>query len=158
MRKKFNKKENTQNFSNLISRPSYYEKRFETYNKELELLSELIMNDLGPASPEIGDVETDLVDGAWKSQSEKCNMITRYFEDDKYARSYSTMSYHEGIMVLFDKSVGTYNIIVIGEDDGCWFPSDYYYGIVTDKSTFICLLTEAISIFNSNFNSEPYKY
>lgn len=130
---------------------------YDLYNDSLDELRGIIYDDLGPATPEVDYIESNIVEHAFHSPSEKCNTITRYFEDDEYVRAYAVEVYTEGIMIIFNKKNRTYNIIVIQEDDGCWFPSQYYEGIKCIKSTFISLLTEAISIFNSNFNSENYE-
>ena len=129
---------------------------YNLYCNKLDFLRELIISDLGPASPEFNEVETNLFNGAWKSQSENFNVITRYFEDNEYVRAYCCYPYSEGVMILFDKKLKSYNIIIIEEDNSVWFPSHYYYGTSINKSSFIYLLTEVISIFNSNFNSELY--
>lgn len=129
---------------------------YNIYYEKLRLIKNIINNDLCYASPEIKDVESSIFKDALKSASEQGNLITRYFEDDEYARAYCVEPYHDGIMIIFDKSIKTYNIIVIEEDDGAWFPTQYYDGIIANKSSFVCLLSEAIFIFNSNFNSEKY--
>lgn len=136
----------------------YYQKEYMLYFDKLDEIRELIIEDLGPACPEYDCLESDMYNDAYKNQSETCNLITRYFEDDNYARSYAVSPYEEGIMVLMDKKSNEYNIIVIGEDDGCWFPTHYYNGMSTKKSTFITLVTEALGIFNSNFDSSKTLY
>lgn len=129
---------------------------YEKYENQLQELRDIIYTDLGIATPETDYIESDIFEKAYHSPSEKCNLITRYFEDDKYVRAYAVKAFGEGIMIIFDKTLNSYNIIVLTEDDGYWYPTDYYSGITMLKSTFISLLTEAISIFNSNFNSEKY--
>lgn len=49
---------------------------YNLYCNKLDFLMELIISDLGPASPEFNEVETNLFNGAWKSQSENFNVIT----------------------------------------------------------------------------------
>lgn len=139
-------------------RSEYYKKEYEIYFDELDNIRDIIIDDLGPASPECDCIESNLFEDAYKCQSEACNLITRYFEDDNYARAYAVHTYSEGIMILFDKKTNNYNIIVIGEDDGSWFPTHYYSGIGTNKSNFIHLVSEALGIFNSNFDSSKTLY
>lgn len=143
---------------NMDYRDEYYQKEYELYFDRLDDIRDLIIDDLGPACPEFDCIESDVFENAYKSQSETCNLITRYYEDDNYARAYAVSPYKEGIMILMNKKSKEYNIIVIGEDDGCWFPTHYYDGIRTDKHNFISLVSEALGIFNSNFDSSKTLY
>lgn len=136
----------------------YYQKEYMLYFDKLDEIRELIVDDLGPASPEYDYIESDIFEKAYKAQSETCNLIVRYFEDDKFARAYACRPYSEGIMILMDKTINEYNIIVIEEDDGSWFPSQYYSGMRTNKHNFISLVSEALGIFNSNFDSSKTLY
>lgn len=139
-------------------RNEYYRQEYMLYFDKLDEIRELIVNDLGPACPEFDCIESDIYKDAYKAQSESGDLIIRYFEDDNYARSYAVSPYEEGIMILMNKKSNKYNIIVIGEDDGCWFLTHYYDGICTKKSSFITLVSEALGVFNSNFDSSKTLY
>lgn len=86
---------------------------------------------------------------SYKRASERCNSIIRYYEDDRFVRAYSLVAYEGGIVIIYDKFYKTYYTIILGEDDGSWFPRDSWN--FRGKSTFIACLSEALSIFNSNF-------
>lgn len=86
---------------------------------------------------------------SYKRASERCNSIIRYYEDDRFVRAYSLVAYEGGIVIIYDKFYKTYYTIILGEDDGSWFPRDSWN--FRGKATFIACLSEALSIFNSNF-------
>lgn len=86
---------------------------------------------------------------SYKRVSERCNSIIRYYEDDRFVRAYSLVAYEGGIVIIYDKFYETYYTIILGEDDGNWFPRDSWN--FSEKTTFIACLSEALSIFNSNF-------
>lgn len=86
---------------------------------------------------------------SYKRASERCNSIIRYYEDDRFVRAYSLVAYEGGIVIIYDKFYKTYYTIILGEDDGSWFPRDSWN--FREKTTFIACLSEALSIFNSNF-------
>lgn len=81
--------------------------------------------------------------------SEKGGMITRYYEDDRFARAYGLIAYKGGIAIICDKQYNEYYTTILGEDDGAWFPRESW---AFDKSDYIACIAEALSIFNSNFN------
>ncbi len=86
---------------------------------------------------------------SYKRASERCNSIIRYYEDDRFVRAYSLVAYEGGIVIIYDKFYKTYYTIILGEDDGSWFPVDSWN--FREKNTYIACLSEALSIFNSNF-------
>lgn len=61
---------------------------------------------------------------SYKRASERCNSIIRYYEDDRFVRAYSLVAYEGGIVIIYDKFYKTYYTIILGEDDGSWFPRD----------------------------------
>ena len=122
-------------------------------------LRDLVYSDLSSSSPELC-VFTDCphFDNGWKNSSSSCNTITRYYEDSESARAYCVRPYREGVMIFYDKRdierKGPWKVVMLGEDDGFWFPQESIYN--TEKKEFIYLITEAISIFNANFNENNH--
>lgn len=124
-----------------------------------EELINMIAEDLHLSSPEL-DVYTEsphnapvvlenkYISYALKNAAEKCNIITRYYDDGKIVRAYALYSYIGGICIMYNLKMKTFSIVILGEDDGYWFPRDEWY---FDKNDFITLYTEACSIFNENF-------
>jgi hypothetical protein len=121
-----------------------------------EEIDNLIREDTAISSPELDDsyvpIHTALETSKYKSykhSSECCSLITRYYEDNRFARAYGLMVYEGGIAIIYDKYLGLYYTITLGEDDGVWFPKDCWN--FSKKSDYIACMAEALSIFNSNF-------
>ena len=121
-----------------------------------EELRMLIVMDTGISSPEqcvykecphtaIGKTRDDRLSNAMF----KCGSVIRYYEDENYARAYSLGEYDCGFMILYNKIECRFYIFTLGEDDGSWFIEDGCY--FDSKNDFIARITEAASIFNSNF-------
>lgn len=55
-----------------------------------------------------------------------------------------------GVAIIYDKFWNKYYTVILGEDDGAWFPRESW--TFTRKSDYIACMSEALSIFNSNFN------
>lgn len=113
----------------------------------------IIYDDLGISSPEIDCyVECqhfgDDNHRGFNNAATRCGLITRYYEDETYVRSYCVKNYDGGIMILYEKPTNSFSVIVIGEDDGNWFPIDKWKFSKTD---FVLCYSEALSIFNNNF-------
>ena len=124
-----------------------------------DTIEDLIRDDTSILSPEadnyVEPLHTAMNNPKYSSghvASEKCSMITRYYEDDKFARAYGLRTYEGGIAIIYDKYYGRYYTIVLGEDDGAWFPRESWS--FTRKSDYIACMSEALSIFNSNFNHD----
>lgn len=128
------------------------QKDYQQYEDNLNEIHSIVYDDLNSATSENDYIESNLFKNAYHSPSEKCNIITRYFEDNEYARAYAVKACSGGIMILFNKTTELYNIITLGEDDGSWFPTEYYEGFSTTKSDFIYLLTEALGTFNNYYH------
>lgn len=86
---------------------------------------------------------------SYKRITERCNSIIRYYESDRFVRAYSLVPYEGGVAIIYDKFYKNYYTITLGEDDGSWFPVDSWN--FREKNTYIACLSEALSIFNSNF-------
>lgn len=116
-------------------------------------LKMMVYSDLGISSPEL-DAYTECphfsngTDFGLNNASSKGGLITRYYEDENYARAYCVMDYDGGIMILYEKESKKYRIIILGEDDGNWFPKESWS---FDKLDFITCYSECLSIFNNNF-------
>lgn len=114
----------------------------------------IIYQDLGISTPEScvnkpyphGDSKK-----SYSNAVDKCNCITRYYEDEAYARAYCVGCYHGGFAIFYEKSTQQYFTYIIGEDDGNWFIMEGWY---FDKNSFLTYMSEAFSIFNANFK-EP---
>lgn len=126
--------------------------------EERDELECLMKSDLNPSSPELcvfkyyphGDSKEHK---AYSTAAEVCGIITRYYNDDgDYVRAYSVCStYKGGYAIFFNKRFRYYRTFLLGEDDGCWFFTDRGY---LSKSEFLTTMSEAFSIFNSNFREE----
>lgn len=121
-----------------------------------DCLNSMIYQDLGISSPEICAYTECYTFGDKKNKgfhnaASKCNVITRYYEDKCCARSYCVGDYEGGIMILYEKDTKCYSVIVLGEDDGIWFPVDSW---TFSKSDFVLCYSEALSMFNNNFKEE----
>lgn len=120
---------------------------------ESEDLKMMIYTDLGISSPEL-NVYTECPHFSngkycgYNNASSKGGLITRYYEDKNYSRAYCVMDYDGGIMILYEKKSKKYRIIILGEDDGNWFPRDSWR---FNKVDFIACYAECLSIFNNNF-------
>lgn len=123
---------------------------------EKEDLRFLVYDDLNISSPELdcyfecphfGDEKNN----GFNNTASRCGLITRYYEDELYVRSYCVRNYGGGIMILYEKETKCYSIVVIGEDDGNWFPVDSW---IFSKSDFVLCYSEALSVFNNNFKEE----
>lgn len=113
----------------------------------------MVYGDLGISSPELdaylecphfGDERHRGLNNA----AERAGYITRYYEDDSYVRAYCVKNYDGGILILYEKETKSFSVIVLGEDDGDWFPKESWR---FDKSDFVYCYSEALSIFNNNF-------
>lgn len=118
-----------------------------------EDLKDIICSDLGISSPEMDTYTECYTFGDNKNKglhnaASKFGIISRYYEDNFYVRSYCVMDYDGGIMILYEKDTKCYSVIVLGEDDGNWFPVDSWNFSKTD---FIMCYSEALSMFNNNF-------
>lgn len=122
-----------------------------------EEVDDLIRCDTAYACPECTEETTMIFDGmeGFHCADEKCGVITRYYEDNKTARAYALTPYSSGFCIIYDKPTESYFSAVLGEDDGAWFLVDYPWTIF-NKSEFICVMSEALSIFNANFE-QPKK-
>lgn len=135
----------------------------------IDELDEIVWKDLYISSPEMDvykkcphsaircdtplfrEEDSDLFENA----AEKCNSIIRYYEDEHTARAYSVSAYEEGFVILYNKSEEKFYLYVLQEDDGAWFIDHWNENINNfqgTKTDFIARITEAISIFNANFN------
>lgn len=74
----------------------------------------------------------------------------KYYEDDRFARAYGLRAYEGGVAIIYDKFWNKYYTVILGEDDGAWFPRESW--TFTRKSDYIACMSEALSILNSNFN------
>lgn len=122
-------------------------------NEEIEFI---IIKDTSPLSPEREDEYESICSSfytkehkSYKRITERCNSIIRYYESDRFVRAYSLVPYEGGIAIIYDKFYKNYYTITLGEDDGSWFPVDSWN--FREKNTYIACLSEALSIFNSNF-------
>lgn len=122
-------------------------------NEEIEFI---IIKDTSPLSPEREDEYESICSSfhtkehkSYKRITERCNSIIKYYESDRFVRAYSLVPYEGGIAIIYDKFYKNYYTITLGEDDGSWFPVDSWN--FREKNTYIACLSEALSIFNSNF-------
>lgn len=122
-----------------------------------DTIYDLIINDTAILSPETDNytepIHTAMSNPKYSSghvASEKCGMITRYYEDDRFAIAYGLRAYEGGVAIIYDKFWNKYYTVILGEDDGAWFPRESW--TFTRKSDYIACMSEALSIFNSNFN------
>lgn len=124
-----------------------------------ETIGILIVMDTGISSPEqniynecphtaIGKTKDDRLGNAMF----KCGSVIRYYEDENYARAYSLGEYSCGFMILYNKIERIFYTFTLGEDDGSWFIEEGCY--FEDKNDFVARITEATSIFNSNFKHD----
>lgn len=122
-----------------------------------EEVENLIRFDTANCCPECTEETTMIFDGreGFHCADEKGGVITRYYEDEETARAYSLASYSSGFCIIYDKPTESYFTAVLGEDDGAWFLVDYPWTIF-NKSEFICVMSEALNIFNANFE-QPKK-
>lgn len=123
-------------------------------DEELRLL---VYSDLGGASTALLNNYTDCPDFDDRGMktynaASRGNFITRYYDDGEFVRAYCVLEYDGGVMILYDKSESSYRVILIGEDDGFWFPAEKWK--FNNKSDFIACYSEALSIFNNNFSEE----
>lgn len=127
--------------------------------EEKDYLECLMKSDLSPSSPELcvfkPYIHWDNNCEAFSSAAEVCGIITRYYDDEKdYIRAYSVCSdYKGGFAIFYNKIYGYYSTFILGEDDGCWFFEDQGY---FTKAEFLTTMSEAFSIFNSNFKEYVY--
>lgn len=124
-----------------------------------EELRSLIYSDLGISSPELDEYincvhtikpnhKNKYLGIALHNAAEKCNTIIRYYDDGVIARSYCVYTYDGGICIMYDRTTKKFSVIMIGEDDGNWFPvTEWHFS----KNNFVNAYTEALAIFNSNF-------
>lgn len=123
---------------------------FEDYKE----INKIVCLDLMSSSPEQESYYYPLhtaLDGKYKTignSMERCNSINRYYEDDCFARAYSIECYEGGIAIFYNKQNNRFYIYILGEDDGSWFIRESWN---FNKLTFISKLSEAFSMFNSNF-------
>lgn len=122
-------------------------------NEEIEFI---IIKDTSPLSPEREDEYESICSSfctkeykSYKRITERCNSIIRYYKSDRFVRAYSLVPYEGGVAIIYDKFYKNYYTITLGEDDGSWFPVDSWN--FREKNTYIACLSEALSIFNSNF-------
>lgn len=124
--------------------------------KEYKDIEYIIKSDLCLSSPEQCEYNPCIhtaLDKYYKTMNnamERCNDITRYYEDKEYARAYSLSCYSGGITVFYEKNTGCYYIFILGEDDGSWFIVEKW---TFDKPEFITRLSQVLSIFNANFKN-----
>lgn len=122
-------------------------------NEEIEFI---IIKDTSPLSPKREDEYESICSSfytkgykSYKRITERCNSIIRYYESDRFVRAYRLVPYEGGVAIIYDKFYKNYYTITLGEDDGSWFPVDSWN--FREKNTYIACLSEALSIFNSNF-------
>ena len=134
----------------------------DSYNKySIDDIDEIVRTDTLSISPE-SDIAVNCIHTAlninnrssWRDVDFNGGVATRYYEDREYARAYALSPYSNGIAIIAHKKSNDFTILVLGEDDGSWFVSNDTVDWITDKSTFISLVSEALSIFNANYVSK----
>lgn len=130
------------------------------YDEEkFEELNHIVFKDLAYVTPE-SDVWVECPHKAIKTDSFSdlrevdfpCDVATRYYEDNQYARAYALSPYENGVAIFVDKKDNSFTIFILGEDDGFWFLSTVHHlSWVQGKSSFITLVSECLSIFNANY-------
>ena len=145
-----------------------YKRLFDTepYDKNTIIkINDIIDNDLFSINPEYGVMKKcqhqAILDwGGCEKENYvdfTCDIATRYYEDENYARAYALTPYGSGVAIFADKKEDRYTLFMLGEDDGAWFVSTVHYLAwvnYSNKLTFVSLISEALSIFNANYKYE----
>ena len=97
----------------------------------------------------INDIIIEDIDSILKSINDdelynSGDIIKRVIRSDEYTRIYVLDISCGGIVIL--KSMYGYSLITLSEDDGYFFPDSIF---IDDKTSFVYIISEAISILNN---------
>lgn len=110
------------------------------------LIKDIICEDMGTIWEEVGGQ-----DGMYKNFP-----IVRIYRDGEYTRCYALDS-NGGVAIISSNDLDrNFRIVTLGEDDGYHFLNsahvyEDYYG---NKTGFVHLVSEALSIFNNNVKED----
>lgn len=112
------------------------------YSQTDELIDDIIYQDMGTISEEVGGQ-----DGMYDNFP-----IVRIYRDGKYTRCYALDSYGGVAIISENCSRGNFRIVTLGEDDAYHFlnGAEVYESYWGNKTGFVHLVSEALSIFNNN--------